>query len=131
MSKLRELRHTKWANWLPAVVVVTAVILFPIFRPPLDGVMDDTILALAYVVMALGLNIVVGFAGLLDLGYVAFYAFGALAVGWFASDHFTGLGGEEGIHIGVSEFAQGLPGVHLNFLLVVIGAIDSRPLEKA
>ncbi len=72
--------------------------------------MDDTILALAYVVMALGLNIVVGFAGLLDLGYVAFYAFGALTVGWFASDHFTGIGGEEGIHIGVSEFAANLPG---------------------
>ena len=33
--------------------------------------------ALAYVVMALGLNIVVGFAGLLDLGYVAFFAIGA------------------------------------------------------
>ena len=48
----------------------------PIFRPPLDGFVDDCILARApaYVVMALGLNIVVGFAGLLDLGYVAFYA---------------------------------------------------------
>ena len=51
--------------------------------------MDDCILALAYVVMALGLNIVVGFAGLLDLGYVAFYAFGAYAIGWWASDHFV------------------------------------------
>ena len=50
---------------------------FPLFRPPLDGFIDDAILALAYVVMALGLNLVVGFAGLLDLGYVAFYAFGA------------------------------------------------------
>ena len=82
-----------------------AVALFPLFRPPLDGFMDDCILALAYVVMALGLNIVVGFAGLLDLGYVAFYAFGAHAVGWLASDHFTGVNGEEGIHIGVSDFA--------------------------
>ena len=47
--------------------------------------MDDAITALAYVVMALGLNIVVGFAGLLDLGYVAFYALGALTIGWLAS----------------------------------------------
>ncbi len=48
--------------------------------------MQATIIALAYVVMALGLNVVVGFAGLLDLGYVAFYALGAYAVGWFGSD---------------------------------------------
>ena len=40
-------------------------------------------------VMALGLNVVVGFAGLLDLGYVAFYAIGAYTVGWFASAHFA------------------------------------------
>ena len=53
-----------------------------------SGFLNATIIALAYVVMALGLNIVVGFAGLLDLGYVAFYAFGAYAVGWFGSDFF-------------------------------------------
>ena len=57
---------------------MVAVALFALFRPPLDGFMDDCILALAYVLMALGLNLVVGFAGLLDLGYVAFYAFGAM-----------------------------------------------------
>ena len=104
-------------------ILFVAVALYPIFRPPLDGLVDDIILALAYVVMALGLNIVVGFAGLLDLGYVAFYAFGALAAGWLASDHFTGLGGEDGIHLGVSEFTQNIPGLHVNFLLIVIGAI--------
>ena len=123
MSTIRQLRRKPWASWLPAVVLVLAAALFPIFRPPLDGLVDDMILALAYVVMALGLNIVVGFAGLLDLGYVAFYAFGALAAGWFASDHFTGIGGEEGVHIGVSEFVSNLPGLHFNFLLIVIGAI--------
>ena len=123
MSAIRDLRRKRWAAWLPAVVVFVAVALFPIFRPPLDGFVDDMILALAYVVMALGLNIVVGFAGLLDLGYVAFYAFGALAAGWFASDHFTGIGGDKGIHIGVSDFVSGLPGIHLNFMLIMIGAI--------
>ncbi|MDB5774703.1 MAG: livM [Herbaspirillum sp.] len=41
------------------------------------GTVDMMTLALIYVVLGLGLNIVVGFAGLLDLGYVAFYAFGA------------------------------------------------------
>ena len=39
--------------------------------------------------MALGLNIVVGFAGLLDLGYVAFFAIGAYTVGWFGSSFFS------------------------------------------
>ncbi len=123
MSAVRRLRQAEWAKWLPAVVVLLAVALFPIFRPPLDGFVDDCILALAYVVMALGLNIVVGFAGLLDLGFVAFYAFGALTAGWYASDHFTGFGGDDGIHVGVSEFVNSLPGIHLNFLLIVIGAV--------
>jgi branched-chain amino acid transport system permease protein len=45
-------------------------------------------LAMLYVLLALGLNIVVGFAGLLDLGYVAFYAVGAYAYALLASPHF-------------------------------------------
>lgn len=43
--------------------------------------------ALLYVLLALGLNIVVGYAGLLDLGYVAFYAVGAYISGLLASPH--------------------------------------------
>jgi branched-chain amino acid transport system permease protein len=46
-------------------------------------------LALLYVLLALGLNIVVGYAGLLDLGYVAFYAVGAYMYGLLASPHLT------------------------------------------
>ena len=45
-------------------------------------------LALLYVLLALGLNIVVGFAGLLDLGYIAFYAVGAYAYALLASPQF-------------------------------------------
>ncbi len=44
-------------------------------------------LALLYIMLALGLNIVVGYAGLLDLGYVAFYAVGAYLFGLLASPH--------------------------------------------
>ena len=55
--------------------------------------------------LALGLNIVVGYAGLLDLGYVAFFALGAYAVGWFASDRFNGVD----IHFG-STAARRSPG---------------------
>ena len=51
--------------------------------------------------MALGLNIIVGFAGLLDLGYVAFFAIGAYTMGWFGSGFFSNVNDEEGIHIGV------------------------------
>jgi branched-chain amino acid transport system permease protein len=46
-------------------------------------------LALLYVLLALGLNIVVGYAGLLDLGYVAFYAVGAYMYALLASPHLT------------------------------------------
>src|SRR5512135_641523 len=47
-----------------------------------------TNLALLYIMLALGLNIVVGFAGLLDLGYIAFYAVGAYLYALLASPHF-------------------------------------------
>ena len=48
--------------------------------------------AMLYIMLALGLNIVVGFAGLLDLGYIAFYAVGAYVYALLASPHF-------GIHL--------------------------------
>jgi branched-chain amino acid transport system permease protein len=123
MNTIRELRTRPWTKYLLPGIVLLGVALFPLFRPPLDGFMDDCILALAYVVMALGLNLVVGFAGLLDLGYVAFYAFGSLVVGWWASDLYTGVGGDKGIHIGVTGFASTLLGIHVNFLLLLIGAV--------
>ena len=48
------------------------------------GLDIDTVFVMAvYVMLALGLNIVVGYAGLLDLGYVAFFALGAYTLGWF------------------------------------------------
>jgi branched-chain amino acid transport system permease protein len=46
-------------------------------------------MALLYVLLAVGLNIVVGYAGLLDLGYVAFFAVGAYIYGLLASPHLT------------------------------------------
>jgi branched-chain amino acid transport system permease protein len=48
-------------------------------------------MALLYIMLALGLNIVVGFAGLLDLGYIAFFAVGAYLTGLFASPQFAAL----------------------------------------
>jgi branched-chain amino acid transport system permease protein len=123
MSRIAELRRDRRTGVALAVLAVVAAALFPLFRPPLDGLTNDAILALAFVVMALGLNLVVGFAGLLDLGYVAFYAFGLMVTGWWASDFFSSVNNEEGIHIGTSDFVSNLPGIHLNFLLLIIGAI--------
>jgi len=48
-----------------------------------------TNLAILFVFLSLGLNIVVGFAGLLDLGYIAFYAVGAYVYALLASPHFN------------------------------------------
>ncbi len=48
-------------------------------------------IALLYIMLALGLNIVVGFAGLLDLGYIAFYAVGAYMTGLLASPQFAAV----------------------------------------
>jgi branched-chain amino acid transport system permease protein len=123
MTRIRELRKDRRAGIATAVLVVVAVALLPLFRPPLDGFTNDAILALAFVVMALGLNLVVGFAGLLDLGYVAFYAFGLMVTGWWASDFYSSVNNEEGIHVGVSDFVQNLPGIHVNLLILIIGAI--------
>jgi branched-chain amino acid transport system permease protein len=120
---MTAIRNRISPNLAIAIVVLAAATLFPLFRPPLDGFVDDCILALAYVVMALGLNIVVGFAGLLDLGYVAFYAFGSYTVGWLASDHFSAINHQKGIHIGVSGFADKLLGIHVNFLLILVAAV--------
>ena len=58
-----------------AVFALAAVA--PLFLSAGGNVLHNMVLAAAYVVMALGLNVIVGFAGLLDLGYVACFAIGA------------------------------------------------------
>jgi branched-chain amino acid transport system permease protein len=107
---------------LGALALLVAALL-PLFLDPLSSTLDFGIFALAYIMFALGLNIVVGFAGLLDLGYVAFYAIGAYSIGWFASDHFSAINHEKGVHIGVSGFTSTLAGIHLNFLLILLAAM--------
>ncbi len=102
-----------------STIIAAAAILFAVFLPFLydsgSGFMNDATVALVFVVMALGLNIVVGFAGLLDLGYVAFYAIGAYTMGWLGSSWFSG----ESIHIGVAEQLQSQPGIHINWLIIL------------
>jgi branched-chain amino acid transport system permease protein len=110
-------------NRLTVVAFVIWAIALPFFHDEGAGFIEDATLALAYAVMALGLNIIVGFAGLLDLGYVAFYALGALTAGWFMSGFFANAGGGEGFSLLVGEPASNLPGIHFNFLLVLIIAV--------
>jgi branched-chain amino acid transport system permease protein len=108
------------------VAVLVALLLWAVYLPfgheENSEFLGIAVLILAYSVMALGLNIIVGYAGLLDLGYVAFFALGALTAGWFMSNFYSGAGGD-GFHFLVSESAANLPGIHLNFLLVVVIAV--------
>lgn len=73
---------------LQVILIVVAILVFPYLVRQLESATSLSILislnaGLILVVLALGLNIVVGFAGLLDLGYAAFFAIGAYTVGVF------------------------------------------------
>jgi branched-chain amino acid transport system permease protein len=111
---------------LPALAALSVAVAYPFLISADQDLLDASIQTLAYVIMALGLNIVVGFAGLLDLGYVAFYVIGAFVVAWFGSRQFADVNGGRGIHIlvgGQSRLThQPIPGIHVNFFLLVIVA---------
>ena len=76
--------------WAGVALVALALAVLP-FIAALQGQAWVRILnfAMIYIMLALGLNIVVGFAGLLDLGYIAFYAVGAYMYALLASPHFS------------------------------------------
>ncbi len=82
----------KWLNPRSAfgIALITIALLGLPFVAAMGGQAWVRILdfAILYVFLALGLNIVVGFAGLLDLGYIAFYAVGAYTWALLASPHF-------------------------------------------
>lgn len=107
--------------WLPALLIVLALA-FPFMNEGLGtNLMYPVIIIAVYILLALGLNIVVGFAGLLDLGFVAFYALGAYVVGWLASRHFN----QVSISLGStaqSISGEAVPGIHLSFWLILLVA---------
>ena len=90
-----------------------------VFALPLP---DDTVMTfmMIFAIMAVGLNIVVGFAGLLDLGYVAFYAIGAYVAAFLASPHWSAIGINLTFLGNVGPEAQG---VHLPFWLILVIAV--------
>jgi branched-chain amino acid transport system permease protein len=67
---------------LPAALLLTALVAYPFLDRALQAQTVHAVTdAMIYVLLALGLNIVVGYAGLLDLGYAAFFAIGAYTMG--------------------------------------------------
>jgi len=76
--------------------------------------------ALVYVMCAVGLNVVVGYAGLLDLGFVAFWAIGGYTAGWLMSGFFHTLN----FRFFGSAFTKvnEIPGIHINFWTVLVAA---------
>jgi branched-chain amino acid transport system permease protein len=117
----RMLPDWAWAVFFLAIALLYPFILDALLATP-DDLLDASINTLGYVIMALGLNIVVGFAGLLDLGYVAFYAIGAFVIGWLGSQQFPDVNSGKGIHILTptqSAFGSDIPGIHINFFFVI------------
>jgi branched-chain amino acid transport system permease protein len=97
-------------------LLLVFVLLFPHLPYFSDSVQVDAATeAETFILLALGLNIVIGYAGLLDLGYAAFFAIGALTMAWLASPHFTVTS-----HSFSSPFLSfGSNGVFVNFFLMI------------
>ena len=107
---------------LPAIGARCSRSLYPFFATkmftiPIFGAWPDVatgVYMLVFMMMAVGLNIVVGYAGLLDLGYVAFYAMGAYTAAWFASLQFA----HANVHFGaVGDRPERCPGIHISIWL--------------
>jgi branched-chain amino acid transport system permease protein len=88
----------------------------PIFREWPS--VSTAVIMIVFIMMAVGLNIVVGYSGLLDLGYVAFYAVGAYTAGWLASGHFQ----QVKVHVLSSGVGPDLRGIHVNMWMVLLVA---------
>lgn len=103
---------TPWARRAALAALLVVVVLLPVVMGSVGT--DDATFAEVYVLLALGLNIVVGFAGLLDLGYAAFFAIGAYTTALLASSHFGVGTAFHNIFISV-----GPNGIHVNFFLLI------------
>ena len=113
-------------RWVIPVAFFAIAVTFPyytdrMFTIPILGAFPDThtaVVMLIYMMMAIGLNVVVGYAGLLDLGYVAFYAIGAYTCASLASPQF----GRSTVSFGGVDIAPGIGGVHISIWLLLVVA---------
>ncbi len=113
------------------LAVLALALTFPfwwnhMFTIPIFGAfpsVETAVYMLVFIMMAVGLNIVVGYAGLLDLGYVAFYAMGAYTSAWFASLQFP----QTTFHLGAIGVDKALPGIHITIwpLLLLAGVLTA------
>jgi branched-chain amino acid transport system permease protein len=115
----------EYRGWLLPLAALVTAIMYPFFYThmftiPVFGAFPDVatgVYMVVFIMMAVGLNMVVGYAGLLDLGYVAFYATGAYTAGWFASLQFS----HRSIHFGaVGLNPPNVVGIHLSVWLILI-----------
>ena len=84
--------------------------------------MDTMVSMIIFAMMAIGLNMVVGYAGLLDLGYVAFYAIGAYTAAWLASPHFAAYSVNFDLGSVAEKGILQVGGIHLTIWLVLVAA---------
>ena len=117
-------RYRQERGWWVATGVIALAAIYPFIVETLQDLpligdfvprTGSMVVMLVFTMMAVGLNVVVGYAGLLDLGYVAFYAAGAYVAGWFASLQFD----QVTFHFG-SSVANDQPGIHISMWLVLL-----------
>ena len=115
----------RFGRFVLPTVAILLVAVYPyyqdeMFEIPIFGPfpsVDTAVTMTIFIMMAIGLNIVVGYAGLLDLGYVAFYAMGAYTAAWFASPHFGEKVGA--VHVGAVGVNPEAAGFHVSIWIVV------------
>jgi branched-chain amino acid transport system permease protein len=123
-AQWRRIPH-RYRTWIPFLILLGLAITYPFYvtHAPTNipliltlPTLHDTVTIIVFVVMAVGLNVVVGYAGLLDLGYVAFYAIGAYTAGWLASGQFQ----QVNFHFGASGVGSSARGIHISIWLVLL-----------
>lgn len=119
LGPLRRLTKRRDVRLVAFLVLLAALLIYPTLDPQSDRV-DTAAAAEVFVLLAMGLNIVVGFAGLLDLGYAAFFAIGAYTIALLASPHFSIT--SHSFNSAILSF--GSNGIHVNFyVLLPVAAI--------
>jgi branched-chain amino acid transport system permease protein len=125
-ERIPAVRGVRVGRWIAPLIALGFVVAYPYYDGslpqlpifgPFPGV-HTMVVAGIFTMMALGLNFVVGYAGLLDLGYVAFYAMGAYMAGWFASGQFA----NQHLDLGAVGLTEGWIGIHISVWLVLLMA---------
>src|SRR6187551_1442781 len=131
-SGLRTLR-SEWRKlpgpvrtFTPILILLAIAVLYPFYLSSLPSgnvpliysfpSVRSAVTILVFTTMAVGLNVVVGYCGLLDLGYVAFYAIGAYTAGWLASGQFQ----QVKFHLGSVGVTRDARGIHISIWLVLL-----------